>query len=51
MSQDSIRVKRSRIIKSVNEDYLSKKEIKLITGQRDEKDNRYMLYSIKKVGQ
>ena len=48
MSQDSKRVKRSRIIKSVNEDYKLKKGKKLITRQRDEKDSRYMLYKIQK---
>jgi hypothetical protein len=48
MSQDSKRVKRSRIIKSINEEYVLKKGKKLITRQRDENDNRYMLYKIKK---
>jgi hypothetical protein len=48
MSQDSKRVKRSRIIKSINEEYILKKGKKLITRQRDENDNRYMLYKIKK---
>ena len=48
MSQDSKRVKRSRIIKSVNEDYKLKKGKKLIIRQRDEKDSRYMLYKVQK---
>ena len=48
MSQDSKRVKRSRIIKSINEDYMLKKGKKLINRERDDEDSRYMLYKIKK---
>jgi uncharacterized protein HemX len=48
MSQDSKRVKRSRIIKLINEDYMLKKGKKLINRERDDEDSRYMLYKIKK---
>lgn len=48
INSDSKRVKRSRIIQEVNQEYQLMAGKELITRQRDPKDKRYMLYRIKK---
>jgi len=48
MSIDSKRLKRSRMIKKLNDYYLSKNGKKLISREKDPEDKRYVFYSINK---